>query len=298
MKPALECADCSTRVFVRVLENTDVDEKLRMKALARAMQALATRMEEGVAPVQFANEMFSTIRNVTGVDDPFRNLKQMSNKAALSILPKTLGLMKKRKGISALRSACLISISGNVIDVSTGNHSFSLRSLWDEIRRTLERGLDVDDTHAFTTDVKRGVSVFMVGDNAGEIVLDIPLIRLLRNRGIRVNYIVRGGPIANDATLEDAYQVGLDKEVDYLGSTGQRAFGIRIRELRQDNRSAFNASDVILAKGQSNYESLNWTPTHKPVFFLFRVKCKPIADTLGLAVGSNVFLKKGTIRRS
>jgi len=280
------------KVFLRVLENTDVSDELKMKALTKTMQALAVRMSQSVPPVEFANEMFSILRNVTQVDDPFRSIKKKSNEAALSLLPKATMLMKEKNGIDGLRLASLLSIAGNVIDVSTGNHSFSLSDLWSEIEKTVAAGLDIDDSPSFMTLVRKEASVFFLGDNAGEIVLDIPLIRFLRKEGVKVNYVVRGGAIANDATIEDAIQVDLGKEVDNLGSTGQRAFGIRLDALPKATMRLYNDSDLLLSKGQSNYEALNWSETKKPIYFLLKVKCIPIGRTLGLAIGSNAFLRK------
>lgn len=291
--PSVECAECSARVFLRVIESTSASDETKMLAMTKALAALADEMQRGTAPVDFSNRIFSILHETTGVSDPFAEVKRRSNEAAMSLLPKAWKVVTTSGKDDRLRKAALIAVAGNELDVSTGSHVFSLDNLWGRVEATLAQGFQIDHTGLLTRALDNGATVFMVGDNAGEIVLDIPLIRVMRETGARVYYAVRGGPIANDATMQDVAETGLQEEVDAVTTTGKRAFGISLESLPQDAKRLLGDSDLIVSKGQSNYESLNWAETEVPVYFLFKVKCAPIGRTISMAVGSNIMMLKG-----
>jgi hypothetical protein len=294
LKPELECAECSVRVFLRVIENTNASDRTKMIAMTRAMRALAEEIENGAAPVDFSNRIFSILYKTTGTADPFVKIKKASNRAALSLLPKAWRAVQSKRGVSRLRTAALVSAAGNELDVSTGSHNFSLERLWDRVSATVGRGFEIDHSRLLSDELRKARSVFMIGDNAGEIVLDIPLIRVIKERGVKVYYIVRGGPIANDATVEDVTETGLRKEVDSIATTGKKAFGMALDGSPKDTARLLSESDIIVSKGQSNYESLNWSPTSIPVYFLFKVKCRPIGATISMPVGASVLIRKAS----
>ncbi|HYA21975.1 MAG TPA: ARMT1-like domain-containing protein, partial [Thermoproteota archaeon] len=282
MKPELECAECSVRVFMRVVENTGASDRTRMIAMTRAIRILAQEMERGTAPVDFSNKIFSMLCSTTKTADPFAEIKRASNEVALSLLPKAWRAVQSKRGISKLRTAALISAAGNELDISTGSYNFSLEGLWQRVLDTVDTGFGVDHSHLLSDDLPKTSSVLMIGDNAGEIVLDVPLIRVIKEKGVKVHYVVRGGPIANDATLEDAAEIGLRNEVDSIVTTGRKAFGIALDDSPKDTTRLLSESSMIISKGQSNYESLNWSPTKTPVYFLFKVKCRPIGATISM----------------
>jgi len=279
------------------LENTDADEQTKTIAMTKALSALAEEMRRGNAPVDFSNRIFSMLYETTGNPDPFAKVKRLSNEVAMSLLPRAWDKVRTSEEDGKLRKAALIAVAGNELDVSTGSHTFSLDNLWDRIEATLQQGFQIDHSGPLSGSLGDPASIFMVGDNAGEIVLDIPLIRVIRQTGARVHYIVRGGAIANDATIEDVKQVGLQREVDAVATTGRRAFGISLDDLPPDARELLAESSMILAKGQSNYESLNWTKVDVPVCFLFKVKCAPIGRSVSMPVGSNVLMLKKQEKR-
>jgi uncharacterized protein with ATP-grasp and redox domains len=154
----------------------------------------------------------------------------------------------------------------------------------------VRRGLDVDETPLFSRELDRARRVLFLCDNAGEIVFDKPLIRLVRGRGARVCAVVKGGTISNDAILEDALMVGLDKAADEVITTGTDSLGVRLDRSSPVFLERLRSSDLIVAKGQSNLESLAdlRAKLKQPVFHILRTKCEPIAEILGLGVGLSV----------
>jgi hypothetical protein len=127
----------------------------------------------------------------------------------------------------------------------------------------------------------------ILGDNAGEIALDTILVGLLQERGCTVTYVVRGSPIINDATLEDAREVGMI-ELCKVVSSGVDTPGTVLSRCSQDFLASFNRSPVILSKGQGNLEALS--DECSGIFYALKVKCPVVADMTGLGVGQSALI--------
>jgi hypothetical protein len=130
-------------------------------------------------------------------------------------------------------------------------------------------------------------------DNCGESQLDKILIRFLRSRGKRVVGIVRGEPILNDVTEEDAIRSGLDGELDLLLTTGTFYVGIDWRDVPPDVMREIEGCDMIIAKGMGNYESLSDEELPVPIAHVLRTKCAPVADSMGIPLDQNVVYVRG-----
>jgi len=125
-------------------------------------------------------------------------------------------------------------------------------------------------------------SILFLADNAGETVFDRILIEAL---SLPVTYVVRGGPVINDVTCEDAIAAGIDRVANIIDN-GTRIPGTILSECSSAFQSHFNTADLILAKGMGNYETLSTTP--RPVFLLLQVKCPVIAIDISAPYGSIV----------
>jgi hypothetical protein len=123
-----------------------------------------------------------------------------------------------------------------------------------------------------------------VADNVREIVYDGLLIEQMRKLGARVTLVVRGAPILTDATMEDVWEFGLDKVADGVTTTGSNAIGIKLDEIPAELRDILPRASLIIAKGMANYEMLS-EYSFKPVAYLMRVKCAPVAESVGARVG-------------
>jgi len=128
--------------------------------------------------------------------------------------------------------------------------------------------------------------ILYIADNAGEIVFDRILIEELVPG--KVTLVVRGRPVLNDVTMEDAQSVGLLEIVDVLPN-GSDAPGTILDDCSEAVRTRFAEADLVIAKGQGNFETLS--NASRPVFFLLRVKCDVLAREIGYEVGSVVVAK-------
>ena len=133
-------------------------------------------------------------------------------------------------------------------------------------------------------------SILYLADNAGEIVFDKILIEQLGPEKIKL--AVKGGPVINDATIEDVEETGLTDLVRVI-SNGNDAPGTILGLCSEEFRHSFEEADLIIAKGQGNYESLS--DFDKNIFFLLKAKCPVVANHLGCEVGSTVLHSQNNI---
>ena len=147
------------------------------------------------------------------------------------------------------------------------------------IKESLEMDFSIFDYTAFRSFLVKSKHILYIGDNAGETVFDRILIEQMNKPVI---YVVRGAPVINDATFDDAVEAGIDKVATII-SSGTDAPGTILSTCNSKFKQILNQSEFVIAKGQGNYEALS--NENRPIFFLLKVKCRIIADDIGVAKG-------------
>ena len=219
---------------------------------------------------------------MTGVDDPYRAVKDRFNRMALDMLPELAGVVKQ--AADPLEMALRLAIAGNVIDLGVNGEITE-----DEARRCIQDALDGPfggDVDAFRQAVSMATNILYLADNAGEIVFDRLLIEQLPS--VRLTLAVRGRPILNDATMADAWTAGLCDIVKVIDN-GSDVPGTILGDCSEAFRQQFAEADLIIAKGQGNFETLS--DETADIYFLFKVKCPVIARHIGLPVGTHVLAR-------
>ena len=192
-----------------------------------------------------------------------------------------------RPGLSTFRDFILASVIGNTFDYGVKGHTVE-QNFSVFFRREFARGLTIDDTDKIAPLCSR---VVFLSDNCGEIVLDRLLIEYLKAQGSHITLALKEAPILNDATLSDAQELGLDTLVDRITTTGGGAeIGICRENIPDDLQEAIEKCTIIIAKGMANYESLSEMDNLPPVAYLMAAKCKPVAEEVGVPVGSKIAL--------
>ncbi|MFX1451201.1 MAG: DUF89 domain-containing protein, partial [Promethearchaeota archaeon] len=225
--------------------------------------------------------------------DPYLQEKKISNTIGNDVSEKIKLEINRTNSLSErIYKAIIGTIVGNIIDFSTAEHKFKLdaKEFEDLYTQNLEIGFKINDFKLFISLLDEVRSILYVLDNAGEIAFDKLLIEELLAIGKRVIIVLKDGPIANDATLNDAKQVGLDKLEVELITTGSNALGVMFDEVSEQFIDKLEKSDLIISKGQSNWECFTYFKDHLniPILFILRAKCSPIAEFLGVNVGDNV----------
>ena len=176
---------------------------------------------------------------------------------------------------------------GNTIEFDIPGHRFTFSSLRKSLREA-GKDLAIDDINRIYELIKKARTVLYLTDNAGEIVFDILLVEQMKNMGLTVVVAVKGGPIINDATIEDAEVSGMSRIADKIITTGTDAVGFALKEFSQDFLNVYNSVDIVFAKGMGYAETLTEYRLEKPHFLLFRTKCNPVANFFGVSRAKNV----------
>jgi uncharacterized protein with ATP-grasp and redox domains len=240
------------------------------------------QFEQTSTPPEMGYRIHQIVRREMGARDPYQQAKVVSTRQALAHYPKLKALVAEAD--DPLRTAVRLSIAGNIIDLGVAQEY----DLEGTIQRVLAQPFAIDAYAAFRDGLARAEGVLYLADNAGETVFDRVLIETMNKP---VTYVVKGGPILNDATRQDALAAGLNS-VATIVDNGCNAPGTIVRLCSQEFRQLLAEADLIIAKGQANYETLSDTPA--PISFLLQAKCPVIARSLGVPLQS-IVLKDGTL---
>ena len=170
-----------------------------------------------------------------------------------------------------LKAALIYARTGNYIDFAA-LPEVSKETALSLIKSENKDDLDEQEYRQFCQDMKKAENVVYITDNCGEIVLDKIAIQILKKifPNIRITALVRGLPAGNDATMEDAEFCGLTDVVPVLGN-GNDVGGTWLHGISTHARELLYNADVIIAKGQGNYETLHGCGLN--IYYLFLCKC-------------------------
>jgi len=266
------------------------DEELRLKALSEVLAELSKRIPERPTPGSLNTRLYRIVKRVTGVEDPYREKKKLSNKVAKRVVDHIRkNLDSIEDDLLRFKEAVSYAIAGNMIDFGIPSHRLNMEKLDEEVEKVKGRGLAIDDTEEIFK-AARGAKVVYLIDNAGEAVFDGLLVRELKRLGAEVVVVAKGGPVSNDATLEDAVDAGLGELADRLATTGKDAVGLGLPDVNPELMSLLKSANLIISKGQGNLEDLTEIEgdVGRPVAYLLNVKCDIIAGFLGVKKGDAV----------
>jgi uncharacterized protein with ATP-grasp and redox domains len=279
MKPHLECVPCFLRQASEAIMMSTDDELVREKALREAVRYLLH--EEWGRPIpELGTNVHRIVKRVTGNEDPYKQLKDDCNEMASKLSPKLEQTVENSH--DPFLKAAKIAIAGNAIDFGP---TIEL-NIAKEVQKVLEGKLAINDIDQLKESAQKSKDALYLADNAGETFFDRILIGELVKQDINVTYVVKGGPILNDATLRDAEIAGINNVAKVI-STGTDCAGVLFNECSKHFLREFENSSLIISKGQSNYESLN-NLKNKEIFFLLKTKCRIIAEDIGTRSASTI----------
>jgi len=280
MQTGLECLVCFVRQALAAARRSTDDEEVQRKVVLRA-GALLSQVSMELTPPENAVSLYRMISEVTGREDPFAEIKKKSNTFALSILAAIQEQI--READDPLRAALHFAGCANIIDYAA-QHSFDAARSMEECGR---QTFLIDEYPKLHASIKEqpGCRVLYLADNCGEIAFDGLAIQELQRVGCEVTLAVRGRPIINDATREDAIFCGLDTICPIIDN-GCDCPGTPLDSCSDVLVDHFRRADIILSKGMGNFETLS--EVRAPLFFLFTVKCVRVAEYL-----TNLFAETG-----
>ena len=275
MSTYLDCYPCLVGQALEAARMAGASEGEQEDILKRVLDVLG-ETPTTTEPPRIGHRVHRTVRERTGCEDPYQAAKKRSTEQALALYPWMLRMLDKAD--DRLEAAIRFAIAGNVIDARPGRQ-YDLR---EEMERACEEPLAIDDRDAMKAALSKASWVLYLADNAGETVCDRLLIETMERP---VTYVVKDGPIANDATMIDARAAGLDQTAELMTS-GSDAAGTLLDLCSAPFRRRYDEAPLIIAKGQANYKSLSGAGPR--VFFLLQAKCPILVRDVGVPVRSFV----------
>ncbi|WP_028515924.1 damage-control phosphatase ARMT1 family protein [Ruminococcus flavefaciens] len=279
MRISQSCAEC---LYKRQKNKTDNTEYLaEIKAL------LDNRKETDTSP--YMVYLFNKVHvRYFGKGADYSIIKKQYNDLVLAMEDSLRHEINSAE--EPLAKAMMMSRAGNYIDFGAMNSVdrdeflslFSNTEMREDDRKTYE---------SFLRECTDAKTFLLICDNCGEIVLDKLMLEQLKLRfpHLTVRAMVRGDNVLNDATAEDAKYVGLDAEAEII-SNGEAVAGTIYEMLPDEAKNVLDHSDVILAKGQGNYESLSGQGRH--IFYEFLCKCKLFTSRFNVPKLTGIFIEE------
>ena len=290
MKTYLDCLPCFLRQALSAARILTDDETIQRHVL-NSVSFMIPDLALDATPAAIAQQVYRIVYEIIGNNDPYLAAKKFANESAMSLYARMKDMVDNSD--DTLKTACKLAIAGNAIDLGA---RVDFGSIYSIIEDSVEYQLDQEHFHQFKESVGQAYLILYIADNAGEIVFDRILIeQLLQIKKLKIVFAVREAPIINDATLDDALQVGLDKVATII-SNGSDAPATILSQCCPKMRGYYQAADLIISKGQGNYESLS--DRSENIFFLFKVKCPVIARDSGYDIDSPVLISSTILRNA
>lgn len=286
MRAHLECIPCFIKQSLEAARMATDDEEIQTEVLRQVMKHLQN-ISLTSSPPELSRKVHKIIREITKSKDPYKKVKDQSNEMTKNEYPYLKKLINESD--DPLLMAIKLSIVGNVIDFGTTNRF----NVDDMIDNAIKQEFDASSYLQFKHVLEQSETILYLADNTGEIFFDKLLLEELAKRQKQITYVVKANPIINDALVGDAEFAGIDKLATIIdGDSGQKqsAPGIVLSYASKEFLKNFESSDMVLSKGQGNYEGLS--DVDRDVFFMLVVKCPLVAQDIGCEIGKLILKVK------
>ncbi len=280
MRTYLDCLPCLLSQALKAAREA-TDDKIVQRQVIDEVARMIPQLSLDLRPPEIAQQGYRLIYQIISNNDPFSKAKVEANQAALALYPRLKEVVADSE--EPLLTACKLAIAGNVIDLGPNFLRIDIDSI---METALVSPLSINDYHEFRSSINNSRHILYLGDNAGEVVFDRVLIEELHQvKDLEIYFVVRERPIINDATRDDAIAAGIDK-VARIISSGSDAPATILSQCSSEMLEYYHSADVMIAKGQGNYESLDGEAGN--IFFMLRAKCPLVAKLLGVNVGDAI----------
>lgn len=289
-----ECSACivnSLRTLIPILTKNEGEQ---YELFNLAYKRLSEGYANNLTPIMLSVTLYQELYSKGGVEDPYQEIKERSTEAALKAMPIIEKRIAEFDGMENFRACLAASIAGNLIDFNTVEHNPDLDTLVEVFNEILDEGFALDDSHQLWETIRtRTGNVLFLGDNAGEVILDIPLLRFLKESGWEITFVVKGKSMINDATREDVRGTEIE-ELTTIADSGAWAHGVPIEFVSEEFLNLFKESDLVISKGQANIETVPKIQQKAGVetYYITKAKCSHISQAIGAKRGDNVVIKR------
>ncbi|GKX29567.1 hypothetical protein SH1V18_20470 [Vallitalea longa] len=290
----VDCISCIINKANELADKYITDKKEKYKFMNKVLRDIADTEYEKTAPYISAKTN-RILHSITGVVDFYKEEKVLYNEKMLAMendMREMIGKSNDRL-VDALR----IAMAGNVIDFGALKN-ISMELIEEIIRKTMDSEVNDDAYDKFINELSKAKTILYLGDNTGEVVCDKILMDEITNKfpDVTIYFATRGEPVLNDVNEEDAYLVGIDKYAKIINN-GTDIPGTDLDEVSDEFKDIFyNKADVIISKGQGNFETLSGSGHN--IFYLFLCKCDMITRILNIEKLSAMFLYEKDIDKT
>jgi len=285
MKATFDCIPCLIRQAIETTRVSATDEQLRKQVINETLKHLQNVDVQHLSPPELGRQILDIIYRMTGNKDPYREIKFKLNTFFLEQYSNFKRLVYLNED-PVLLSAKL-AVSGNILDFDSKNEMERIQIIID---KTHKQQFTINHYSDFLNDLTHAKNVLYLTDNAGEIVFDKLFIEVLKRfypeREHNFTVVVRGAPVINDATLEDARLINLHKVAAVIDN-GDRAPATILNYVSEKMKRYYDKADLVISKGQGNFETLH--EENKLIYFMLKVKCPVISSVLQVPEGSLIF---------
>jgi uncharacterized protein with ATP-grasp and redox domains len=272
MRP--DCVPCALRSALAAVRQVSDDDWLAAKVLKQVMADMP-EVDPERSPAEYSLEVLRNALKVAGCADPYKEERGRQNAAARELLPVAREAMEKSK--DKLETAVRLALAGNCFDPLL--EDFDPAAYVESALETQPARFDYSE---FRQAAKAAESVLYILDNCGEAVFDKLLVERLLGKNRKVLVAVRHSPVLNDVTRQEAEELSFS-DVATIVDPGKDMLGVVQSFASAQFRETFKSADMVVAKGQANYETL--AGAQRDIFFLLQIKCRVVAEHIGLKAG-------------
>lgn len=287
MKTTVECIPCLLNQGIKISKFINCED-MKLEEMLREVIGYLHRENYQMTPPHLAKNIYEIISKHTKIDDPYYSIKRYFNKELMKIEEDLDKIIEDSE--TKFDTAIKLAITGNIIDFGVG-YDIDKKMILDRVKSIGNMLLTRNNAKELYDGLGSAKTLLYLGDNCGEIVFDKVFVKYIKKLfpQLKIKFGVRGGPIINDVTIEDAKEIGMDKFAEIINN-GDRAPGTIMDNVSKEFKQSFYEADIIISKGQGNYETLNQIDRNN-VYFLFISKCNVISEELGIDKMSLLCLK-------
>jgi damage-control phosphatase, subfamily I len=288
MRLYLDCMSCIINHIVTTTQRLVEDEEKRFDIIKRSIKELDQHIFQESSAPRLTWQYYETLKETLGVEDFYREEKKMFNSEMMAMEDEFRTII--RNSSNPVKAALILSGAANIIDLGI-KHSVDHHYAKSKILEVYNNILPIDKGDKLLEELENCKSLMYIGDNCGEAVLDKFVLEAIGERypEIDIYYAVRGTPILNDITLEEAHEIGLERYAKVI-SSGSKLPGTVIEECTEEFQRIYNSCDVKIFKGMGNVETSY--KNERDAYYVFMIKCSFMAKLLDVRI-HDVILEKG-----
>ncbi len=286
----LECIYCTIKKADSLFSQYNENEEEKIKFMKNVFKIVSTFSENDTSP--YLNALIlRELNSILGFDDIYFDIKKEYNKFIMSMEDEIFEEIQNSE--DRILAGLKYAMAGNFIDFGAMDE-VDICKLKEIIKSAGYQKIDIQEYKEFLDELEKAENIVYILDNAGEIVFDKMFIKIIKEvyPDIEIDAIVRGKPVYNDVTMTDAREVGLCEVVNVI-ENGTDIPGTQLNKINLKAKKAIDRADLIIAKGQGNFETL--AGCGKNIFYIFLCKCNLFTERFNLEKFKGVFINEKSV---